>query len=173
MMTSTTTAASTSTMGGGAGQAAQQSGPLFGGFGSLSNLVTERFREAGLGNQIENIVSGIKNLIPTDKDLTISKIVESLTDATSSAAGNKTDDYLYFDPKAPRSAAAATTGASVRQNFSEAIVFTVGGGNYYEYGNLLDWCDRQTAAGSRKRVRYGSTELLSPHSFIEELSRIP
>lgn len=65
----------------------------------------------------------------------------------------------------------AGTGASFgqrRQGFSEAIVFTVGGGSMDEYGNLQEWVARTGGDRARKRVVYGSTDLLNAQKFIEQ-----
>ena len=69
------------------------------------------------------------------------------------------------------------TGATFgqrRQGFSEAIVFTVGGGSMDEYGNLQEWAKRTGAGGSsaekgagRRRVVYGSTELINAEEFLK------
>ena len=67
-----------------------------------------------------------------------------------------------------------------RQGFAEAIVFTVGGGSMDEYGNLQEWAKRTSAAGSgaasagtRRRIVYGSTELVNAEDFvIGELARL-
>ena len=82
------------------------------------------------------------------------------------------------------------TGASFgqrRQGFSEAVVFMVGGGNMEEYGNLQDWAKRTSgggvgvggvggggaAGGVRRRVVYGSTELINAEEFVVgELKRL-
>ena len=80
-----------------------------------------------------------------------------------------------------------------RQAFSEAIVFTVGGGSMDEYGNLQEWAKRTSGGGAggaggaasvigsvggavtgpasgaaRRRVVYGSTELMNASEFISE-----
>jgi len=50
----------------------------------------------------------------------------------------ETEDYRYFDPKQLR----ATDSSQIPRNrtpFQEAIVFMVGGGNYIEYQNLVDY----------------------------------
>lgn len=182
------------------------SGELFKGFSSISNRLTDRLASGALGANFENLISGVKNFLPANKDITITKIVESLMDPTSasSSAIAKTEDYLYFDPRsanargtmpAPSQArhqqSSGTpgalgslgpgTGASFgqrRQGFSEAIVFTVGGGSMDEYGNLQDWAKRTSAASgaagaSRKRVVYGSTEILNAEDFVVgELARL-
>ncbi|KAL8735515.1 MAG: hypothetical protein Q9181_002758 [Wetmoreana brouardii] len=182
-------------------------GELFKGFSSISNRLTDRFASGALGANFENLISGVKNFLPVNKDITITKIVESLMDPTSasSSAIAKTEDYLYFDPRsanargtmpAPSQARqqhssgipsalgslGPGTGASFgqrRQGFNEAIVFTVGGGSMDEYGNLQDWAKRTSAAGgaaagaSRRRVVYGSTEIVNAEDFlVGELARL-
>ncbi|KAF2110590.1 SEC1 family transport protein-like protein SLY1 [Lophiotrema nucula] len=172
-------------------QPSQQSSDLFSGFSSLSSRVTDRFKDAGLGANLEGLVSGIKNLLPENKDLTLTKITESLMDPqnASSSAISKTESYLYFDPRSanargtlPPASQARTQQSTVgrgieasfgqrRQGFSEAIVFTVGGGSMDEYGNLLEWAKRTSASGAagtgqKRRVVYGSTALLSATEFV-------
>ena len=173
---------------------------LFKGFSSISNKLTDRLG-GGLGVNLDSLVSGVKNFLPVNKDITITKLVESLMDpaSASSSAIAKTEDYLYFDPRSKdargtmpgaqssrqQNAAgmfgAATPGTSAtfgqrRQGFSEAIVFTVGGGSMDEYGNLQDWAKRTSAAqgqtGPRRRVVYGSTEILNAEDFIGIIARL-
>jgi len=172
---------------------------LFRGFSSISSRLTDRFKEAGIGANIDGLISGVKNLMPVNKDLTLTKITESLMDPAnaSTSALQKTESFLYFDPRSanargtmPPSAKDARSGTAQsrgieasfgqrRQGFSEAIVFTVGGGSMDEYGNLQDWAKRTSGGGggaagavSRKRVIYGSTELVNAGSFVQELARL-
>ncbi|KAF3058142.1 Protein sly1 [Daldinia childiae] len=193
---------------------AAQSGStdLFGRFSSLSSRLTDRLKETGVGvptnlaSNFDSLIGGIKNFLPANRDLTITKIVESIMDpqAASTSAIAKTENYLYFDPRSanargsmpPPSAVRAGvagstpgslpggpgiqgpgTGASFgqrRQGYTEAVVFTVGGGSMDEYGNLQEWVQRTGEGGrAKKRVVYGSTELLNAHEFIkEELERL-
>lgn len=144
--------------------------------------------------------------MPTNRDLTVTKITESIMDpaGASSSAIAKTENYLYFDPRnanargtmPPPSATRkgeqmpgglgshgpgmqATFGQR-RQGFSEAIVFTVGGGSMDEFTNLQDWAKRTGAGGShaekgagRRRVVYGSTELINAQEFLKlELEKL-
>jgi hypothetical protein len=192
-------------------QTAQQqsaSTELFRGFSSISNRLTDRLKETGVGANFETLISGVKNFLPANRDLTVTKITESLMDPTSasSSAIAKTENYLYFDPRSanargtmpPASAARASqqsgmpgglgslgpgTGASFgqrRQGFSEAVVFTVGGGSMDEYGNLQEWAKRTGAGGSgaekgasKRRVVYGSTELINAEEFLKlELEKL-
>ena len=164
----------------------QQSSDLFRGFSSLSNRLTDRITSGSLGANFDSLISGVKNFLPANKDLTLTKITESIMDPStaSSSAIAKTENYLYFDPRSanargampPASAtrnpqtpgsmggAGPGTGASFgqrRQAFNEAIVFTVGGGSMDEYGNLQDWVRRTSGqaaenAGARQSTGQGS-----------------
>ena len=173
---------------------------IFKGFSSISNRLTDRLGAGALGTNFENLISGVKNFLPANKDITITKIVESLMDpqAASSSAIAKTESYLYFDPRsanargtmpgappsrqgqnsAPGGFGPGTnaTFGQRRQGFSEAIVFTVGGGSMDEYGNLQDWAKRTSAAqgatGPRRRIVYGSTEIVNADDFIGVAARL-
>jgi sec1 family domain-containing protein 1 len=173
---------------------------LFRGFSSLSNRLTDRLASVpGASNlNLDTLISGVKNFLPANRDLTLTKITESIMDPStaSSSAIAKTENYLYFDPRSANARGTAPvprpntqtsnmpgglgslgpgTGASFgqrRQGFSEAIVFTVGGGSMDEYGNLQDWAKRTSqaggaAAGTRRRVVYGSTDLTNAEEFLE------
>ncbi|KAL4875646.1 Sec1-like protein [Aspergillus karnatakaensis] len=185
----------------------QQSSDLFRGFSSLSNRLTDRITSGALGANFDSLISGVKNFLPANKDLTLTKITESIMDpaSASSSAIAKTENYLYFDPRstnargtippasASRNAQSGSsgigpgTGASFgqrRQAFNEAIVFTVGGGSMDEYGNLQDWVQRSSGqpghegagargandslGGPRRRVVYGSTDLMNANEFLAE-----
>jgi sec1 family domain-containing protein 1 len=179
---------------------------LFQRFSSISSRLTDRLKETGvptgLSSNFESLIGGIKNFLPANRDLTVTKIVESIMDPStaSSTALNKTEDFLYFDPRSanargtmPPPVRAPTTGAGSnpgglpgmpapgtgasfgqrRQGFSEAIVFVVGGGSVDEYGNLQEWISRTGGDRSKKRVVYGSTEMLNATEFVqEELERL-
>lgn len=151
--------------------------PLFGGLTSLSKNFTDRLSSTAFGNvNLDALVSGVKNFLPANRDLTLTKILESIMDPTaaSSSAIAKTENYLYFDPRnahargttgGPGVASARGGGATMpgglgsagpgtgasfgqrRQGFNEAIVFTVGGGSMDEYGNLQEWVKRTSVSG--------------------------
>jgi len=187
---------------------AQQSASadIFQRFSSISTRLTDRLKETGvptgLSSNFESLIGGIKNFLPANRDLTVTKIVESIMDPSTAAstAIAKTENYLYFDPRSanargtmPPPVRAAAAGAASnpgglpgtqvpgtaatfgqrRQGFSEAIVFLVGGGSVDEYGNLQEWVARTGGDRSKKRVVYGSTEMLNAKEFIkEELERL-
>ncbi|KAL5604077.1 hypothetical protein BROUX41_002066 [Berkeleyomyces rouxiae] len=198
------------------------SSDLFGRFSSISSRLTDRLKETGVSSNLtanlDSLIGGIKNFLPQNRDLTITKILESIMDppAASSSALAKTEHYLYYDPRnahargsipppsqarhhqsataVPGSLPGSGTGSlgagaggatgpggsaptasfgQRRQGFSDAIVFTVGGGSMDEYGNLLEWATRTAGERGRRRVVYGSTELLASEDFIgQELERL-
>ncbi|GAA5937086.1 syntaxin-binding protein [Sporobolomyces koalae] len=171
-------------------------GEIMKGFSSLSNRLTDRLRDGGIGGVgLDNLISGVKNFLPARKDFPITRLVEALMDPASGStqALQDTDEYLLFDPKAGGRSAARPAAASQgrgRQNFNEAIVFVVGGGSLVEYGNMTEWVSRtgqpassglngtHTATGgggtstSQKSVTYGSTEILAPTEFMKALSEL-
>jgi sec1 family domain-containing protein 1 len=59
----------------------------------------------------------------------------------------ETEDYRHFDPKQLRQTDGAQASKS-RAPFHEAIVFVVGGGNYIEYQNLVDYAKVQNTIAS-------------------------
>ena len=176
-------------------QQSSTSADIFRGFSSISTRLTDRFKDAGIGANFDNLISGVKTFLPADRDLTLTKITESIMDPqnASSSAIAKTESYLYFDPRnanargiipsasQARSQQSGMPGAlngvgrgieasfgQKRQGFNEAIVFPVGGGSMDEYGNLQEWAKRSSNAGQgpRRRVVYGSTELVNAEEFL-------
>ncbi|KAH8120257.1 Sly1 vesicle trafficking sec1-like protein [Phellopilus nigrolimitatus] len=160
----------------------QQAGELFRGFSALGNRLTDRLKEGGL----ENLISGVKNFLPANKLLPITRLTEALMDSSSASTQSlqETDDYLFLDPRAPRhaglglsgtggatgslgGAGGGASGRSRRMQFNEGIVFIVGGAGYVEYGNLEEWAGR-----TGKRVTYGGTEIVDPGSFVQVLEQL-
>ena len=132
---------------------------------------------------MENLISGVKNFLPTNKLLPVTRLTEALMDPSSASTQSlqETDDYLFLDPRAPRHAGlgisgpggggagtgGGTSGRSKRMQFNEGIVFIVGGGGYVEYGNLEEWAGR-----TGKRVTYGGTEIVDPGAFVSMLGEL-
>lgn len=134
-------------------------GDLLGKFSSFGN----KLKEGG----IENLISGVRNIFPASKDLPITKIVDSLMEISSTSSSD-TDEYLYFDPKSAKGST-PMKAPRTRVQFQEAIVFVVGGGNYHEYQNLLEYANRQNPP---KTITYGTTELLTAKEFIDQLNTL-
>ncbi|KAJ7694169.1 Sly1 vesicle trafficking sec1-like protein [Mycena rosella] len=147
-------------------------GELFKGFSALGNRLTDRLTQTGF----EGLISGVKNFLPANKLLPITRITEALMDSASAsnASLQETDEYLFLDPRAARNSAlgpgagggpgGSGTGKGRRMAFAESVVFVVGGAGYVEYGNLEEW-----AGKTGKRVTYGGTEILDPGGFIKVL----
>ncbi|KAK0555829.1 Vesicle trafficking between the ER and Golgi [Tilletia horrida] len=103
-----------------ASQSASERGGVYRGLSALSSRLTDRLKESGL----DNIVASVKNFLPSQKDLTVTRLVSALMDPNSAsnsgarAALTETDDYLFLDPRAGttmgQSRAGAATGAASR-----------------------------------------------------------
>ncbi|XP_014374781.1 sec1 family domain-containing protein 1 isoform X2 [Alligator sinensis] len=109
------------------------------------------------------VMEGVKNLVLKQQNLPVTRILDNLMEMKSNP---ETDDYRYFDPKMLRG-----SDSSVPRNkspFQEAIVFVVGGGNYIEYQNLVDY----TKGRQGKHVLYGCSELFNATQFIKQLSQL-
>ncbi|KIM28562.1 hypothetical protein M408DRAFT_329345 [Serendipita vermifera MAFF 305830] len=144
------------------------------GWGVLGNKLTDRLKEGGL----DNLLSGVKNFLPSSKLLAVTRVTEALMDPTSASTASltETDDYLFLDPRA-RSAAASGPGAPTggeageqkarRMTFQDGMVFVVGGAGYAEYGNLGEW-----SAKTGRRLAYGGTEILDPGTFLDVLGKL-
>jgi hypothetical protein len=71
------------------------SSELFKGFSSLSSRLTSGFKEAGIGANLENLISGVKNFLPVNKDLTLTRVVESIM---GSCALSNSKDLILTPP---------------------------------------------------------------------------
>ncbi|KAJ3761907.1 Sec1-like protein [Lentinula raphanica] len=165
-MTVSSTLGGTSTPVGGTGG---QGGQLFTGFSVFGNKFTDRLKEGGL----ENIISGVKNFLPANKLLPVTKLTEALMDSSSASNQSlqETDDYVFLDPRSPKHVNAGVGGSGSsgvnkgrRMAFAESVVFVVGGAGYVEYGNLEEW-----ASKTGKKVTYGGTEIVDPGGFVSIL----
>ncbi|CAG0889362.1 unnamed protein product, partial [Darwinula stevensoni] len=133
--------------------------PQYGGGGTktvgmFSRLMTQ-------GSQF--VMEGVKNLVVKKHNLPVTRIVDALLEQKN---GPEVEEYRYFDPKLLRftdsnSIPRATTP------FSDAIVFVVGGGNYIEYHNLLDYAKSKTGS-SQKKLIYGTTQLINASQFLRQ-----
>lgn len=161
------TGSSTPNLGGVAGQG----GELFKGFSALGKGLTDRLKEGGF----DNLLSGVKNLLPTNKLLPVARLTEALMD--SSAASNQslaeTDEYIFLDPRAPKhvqmpgGAGGSGVGRARRMAFNEAMVFIIGGAGYVEFGNLQEW-----ASKAGRRITYGGTDIVDPSTFLHQLEAL-
>jgi sec1 family domain-containing protein 1 len=68
--------------------------------------------------------------------LPISRTVEAALGGDAAGAGS---ELSWLDPRAARTDAAARSRAARHPPPTDAVVFVVGGGNYIEYHNLIDF----------------------------------
>lgn len=109
------------------------------------------------------VMEGVKNLVVKRHNLPVTRIVDQLMEFKNS---QETDDYHYLDPKQLK----ATDIPRNRTAFQDAIVFVVGGGNYIEYQNLVDYAKQKTASGNTKKIIYGASTLANAKQFLKQLS---
>lgn len=114
------------------------------------------------------VMEGVKNLVLREHKLPLTKIIEGLMD-TNTSRSKEALQYKYLDPK-------ANIGSELRiNNFKDAILFVVGGGNYVEYQNLVDYCNSRNknipSMDDYCKLIYGATDLMNAEQFLNELSK--
>lgn len=148
--------------------------------GKIKSNVLDSFNV--LGTQLKSIASNLRggdasNFYPLpltqlvhsimnsgDSELTRSSSMSSLSSSSVFKSSEKfKKNYQFFDPK--KNETIEATG-----EFGEAIVFVFGGGNFFEYQNLLDFNELPFMQG--KRIVYGSTSLLTGEEFLNELKQL-
>jgi len=131
--------------------------------------LTDRLKEGGL----DGLLSGVKNLLPTNKMMRVTRLLEALMDPTNgnTQALQESDEYLMLDPRGGVGRGGSVVGAGVgmgrRTGYGEGIVFVVGGAGYVEYGNVEEWAEK-----TGRRVTYGGTELIEPGRFVRLLEAL-
>ncbi|KAJ2607195.1 Vesicle trafficking between the ER and Golgi [Coemansia sp. RSA 1365] len=173
----------------GGGSGSTGPGDLLGKFSSISSRLAGFTDSTSIGS----IFSNVRNLLPSHKQLPVTSLVESAMGtrtqgggfrsavggagsggSSSAAAARMFEGFVHFDPRQARRGNLAGSNALRGAQDSdgakqEAIVFVVGGGNYVEYQNLMEFAQRSTP---RKRIVYGSTDIVNPASFLAQLSRL-
>lgn len=138
-----------------------------------------------LSHSSKFVMEGVKNLVPKEHNLPLTKMMDSLNTPPSSAGissavginqmmggsaqGPDIDDtYCFFDPKLMHQPTKETILLARQQSAQDIVLFVVGGGNYVEYQNLVDYGKRKNLM----RVTYGCTELVNPTQFCDQLTRL-
>ncbi|KAH3887413.1 hypothetical protein DPMN_011430 [Dreissena polymorpha] len=111
------------------------------------------------------LMEGVKNLVIKKHNLPATRIVDALMEMKTM---QEVEDFRYFDPKLLRGDSAIPRNKTA---FQEAYVFVVGGGNYIEYQNLVDYAKGKSTTAPR-RVVYGCSDLSSASQFLKQLSRL-
>jgi hypothetical protein len=84
-----------------------------------------------LGSAVDSLYAGVSSIIPTKQNLPVVRTVGSIL----TGQGKDDEDFATFDPKSKIRSRPATAKAQ----YQDAYVFVVGGGNYVEYQNLLEY----------------------------------
>ncbi|CDF37370.1 unnamed protein product [Chondrus crispus] len=135
--------------------------------GIMTSVVSRGYRS------FANVAQNAKNLVVEEKKtFAVSRTLEIfMSEQARSRHGTSANDilegYLLFDPKAMR---LTSKQKMERMVFSDAIVFTVGGGNYVEYENCVEIVESRSSAVSPKNVLYGTTELLTSEEFLAQMA---
>lgn len=90
-------------------------------------------------------------------------VVENLCDMRPQS---EDETYLYLDPKVKGDVDVLKLRTMTRAPVKEVVTFTIGGGSYGEYQNL------QMLANERRKITYGSTEILNASSFLVQLGKL-
>jgi sec1 family domain-containing protein 1 len=101
----------------------------------------------GIAGKMKDKFMGYEKMLP------ITKLLHS-------AMENKEKDLDYFDTR-------YKNGQKYKREFTEAVVFVVGGGSYTEYQNLMQYKE-----SSGKNIIYGSTSIISPNDFLFQLKAL-
>ncbi|KAF9515534.1 hypothetical protein BS47DRAFT_1448085 [Hydnum rufescens UP504] len=94
----------------------------------------------------DSLLSGVKNFLPADKLLPVTRVVEAVAIMdpanASTASLQTTDNYLLLIPKSPRSSGSKPR----RMNLNEGVIFMIGGGGYVEYTNIAAWANKSSTS---------------------------
>jgi len=110
---------------------------------------------------VDNIMSmGLSklNTLTAKKEALVCQVFDGLMEQKTTGV---VENYLYLDPKVPQ----GTEVPRMRAPFRRGIAFVVGGGNYTELQLLQEW-----AQSHGRHITYGSTDMVSPSQFVDELS---
>ena len=115
------------------------------------------------------VMEGVKNLVVKRHNLPLTKTTEQLMESRHTP---ETEEFLYLDPKLLKGGDVAP---KQRSPFHDAVVFVVGGGNYIEYQNLVDFIKAKHSSHSsnsstQRRIIYGSSTLNNAKQFLKQLS---
>ncbi|KAF9808752.1 hypothetical protein SFRURICE_016269 [Spodoptera frugiperda] len=114
------------------------------------------------------VMEGVKNLVVKKHKLPVSRTVEAALSGGGSGEG--AGELLWLDPRAARTDAAARARSAKHSPPTDAVVFLVGGGNYIEYHNLIDFTKQQATSGTSRKIIYGATTLPNASQFLKQLS---
>uniref|UniRef100_A0A915PMZ2 SM/Sec1-family protein n=1 Tax=Setaria digitata TaxID=48799 RepID=A0A915PMZ2_9BILA len=132
-------------------------------FRSISNMNLNRVTNdySGGGIKTDNMFA---NLLNRGSQLFMEGMVDSVLTYNSQSNSRYNDtEFRYYDPKLMHSSGKEPQRSRGNPP-QDVIVFVIGGGNYVEYQNIVDY-------GKSKgllRITYGCTELVNSKQFVEQ-----
>uniref|UniRef100_A0A7S1ZHK8 Sec1 family domain-containing protein 1 n=1 Tax=Ditylum brightwellii TaxID=49249 RepID=A0A7S1ZHK8_9STRA len=93
----------------------------------------------------------------------VTRVVENLCEMKPNS---EDEEYLYLDPKVKGDVDVSVLRNMTRAPVRDVIAFMIGGGCYAEYQNL------QMISDERRVISYGSTELIDPCVFLNQLGKL-
>uniref|UniRef100_A0A669ENS8 Sec1 family domain-containing protein 1 n=1 Tax=Oreochromis niloticus TaxID=8128 RepID=A0A669ENS8_ORENI len=131
-----------------------------------ANYGNSGVKPMGLFSRVMNtgsqfVMEGVKNLVLKQHNLPVTRILDNLMEMKS----HPVSFVFVHDLKNICPLLVKNIGSNP---FQEAIVFVVGGGNFIEYQNLVDY----TKSKQGKKVVYGCSELFNASQFIKQLSQL-
>lgn len=103
---------------------------------------------SGFAEKVKGKLMGHEKMLP------ITKMVHSVLE------NKQKQDLEYYDT-------IHKSGQKYKREYTEAIIFVVGGGNYAEFHNLMHYAQKV-----EKTIIYGSTDLPTSTQFLEQLQRL-
>jgi hypothetical protein len=103
-------------------------------FGKFSSKLNDTLQNAGVRDGLDSFISGVKNIMTMKKNLQITRAVDCFMEGRGEP---EFDEYIYLDPKVSSRGVAPKAQKGMVHN--DAIVFVVGGGNFLEHQNLVDY----------------------------------
>ncbi|VDD91851.1 unnamed protein product [Enterobius vermicularis] len=147
---------------------------------SVSNMYRVAADHSGGGTKTDSMFSnllnrgsqlfmeGVKNLVPKKHNLPLTKMVDTLISGSQGVSKSAEEEYRYFDPKLTHPTGRDSQRSRSMGPAHDVIVFVIGGGNYVEFQNLVEYGKTKGLA----RVTYGCTELVTPRQFLDQLTRL-
>lgn len=150
--------------------------------GLMKHVVNRGYRS------ITNVAQSAKSLVVEQTAMfTTARTLEvfindSARDRDENFTADVLEKFALFDPKVlpPSNSIRYVPNADISSKrnsqrkahhtlFSDAIVFTIGGGNYIEFENCLEAASRGASTGAAPNVLYGTTEMVTAESFISQM----
>jgi sec1 family domain-containing protein 1 len=119
-----------------------------------------------------NLVSSVKNLMPSGSGISESPLTRLIDSAYASAIVNTApqlqQQLKFLDPR-PVSSKSASSVSSSSFSIDHIILFVLGGAAYAEYDHLLEHFERSKNLQSLK-FTLGVSEVLNPKKYLNQLS---